>query len=274
MIKISHEMPLSMLRDGSEYKFNDYGYALVHLFEENREYYDYYVKSLKDGRTVYLDNSIFELETAFDADRFVYWLRRLNADSGSSKIVYIVPDVLDDTEGTLSNMYSFLDKYPSLPGRRMTVAQGKSIEDLVDCYNILSKASDVVGVSFNCLAYENLFEGRNLPKLETWVRGRHFFLETLYNLGHIQPNLHLLGCGLPQEFKYYTVDHSELSKYILSIDTSNPVVHGIEGIKYTEEGLSSKSSIKLYTLLNYDLSNEDKQLIESNILAFRRINKI
>ena len=62
---ISHEVPISILQESR--KFNDYDYALVHLFETEPEYYDYFVDSLKQGRKVILDNSIFELGTAFDS---------------------------------------------------------------------------------------------------------------------------------------------------------------------------------------------------------------
>ena len=59
MIEVSHESPISILNVSTDY--NDYDYALVHLFEEHEKYYDFFVNSLKAKRMVYLDNSIFEL---------------------------------------------------------------------------------------------------------------------------------------------------------------------------------------------------------------------
>ena len=41
--------------------FNDYDYALVHLFETHPKYYEFFEESLLRGREVYLDNSLFEL---------------------------------------------------------------------------------------------------------------------------------------------------------------------------------------------------------------------
>ena len=73
---------------------------------------------------------------------------------------------------------------------------------------------------------------------------------------------HLLGCGLPQEFAFYA--HYP---WIYSLDTSNPVVHGIKGIKYGSDGLWSKETQKLFELINYDV--EDVNLILSNIQKFR-----
>ena len=57
-IKTSHEVPLSMLEQSRA--FNDYDYALVHLFEKYPKYYDFFKKSIEMGRDVLLDNSIFE----------------------------------------------------------------------------------------------------------------------------------------------------------------------------------------------------------------------
>ena len=44
--------------------------------------------------------------------------------------------------------------------------------------------------------------------------------------------VHLLGCALPQEFGYYSD-----FPFIESIDTSNPIIHGLEWIKYNKLGL-------------------------------------
>ena len=74
---------------------------------------------------------------------------------------------------------------------------------------------------------------------------------------------HLLGCGLPQEFKDY-VDY----KWIDSIDTSNPVMHGIKNVRYLEHGLEDKESVKMFTIMDDNVlaSWED---IAYNIEKFR-----
>ena len=77
----------------------------------------------------------------------------------------------------------------------------------------------------------------------------------------------MLGCGLPQEFTYY-----KNYKWIDTIDTSNPVVHGMAGIKYNKYkgdtyGLEDKISTKLYTMLNSSVANVDDVLY--NIAKFK-----
>ena len=60
---VSHETPISFL--DKSLRYNDYDYALVHLFETHPEYYSFFKRMLSMGREVLLDNSIFELKTAF-----------------------------------------------------------------------------------------------------------------------------------------------------------------------------------------------------------------
>lgn len=277
MIKISHEMPLYMMKGGQERTFNDYAYALVHLFE-NVSYYNYFVEVLKEGREVYLDNSIFELGSAFDAGKFVYWLRRLSSESGSTNIVYIIPDVLDNTLETISNARSFTSTYKNLPGKSMCVMQGETTQGLLDCYKVFKELNiDIYGVSFNCKAYEKLgFNSQN--KLEEWKKARQEFIRFLYQYDPYRKpkSLHLLGCALPDEFKYYTITYPELSSFIVSIDTSNPIVHGLLDIKYDEEyGLKIKESIKLCDLLTIDIPKLTTQsIIKYNIETFRSINNL
>jgi hypothetical protein len=68
LVKVSHESPISILQTSTLY--NDFDYALVHLFETHPKYYQYF-KTAREvyNREVLLDNSIFELGHAFDRDR-------------------------------------------------------------------------------------------------------------------------------------------------------------------------------------------------------------
>ncbi len=99
MIKIAHESPKSIFEDVQ--RVTDYDYALVHLFEEDEEYLNQFKEAIKKGREVILDNSIFELEEAFDADKFAYWINELRPTW------YIVPDALEDAKKTMSQMASW-----------------------------------------------------------------------------------------------------------------------------------------------------------------------
>ena len=97
------------------------------------------------------------------------------------------------------------------------------------------------------------------------MHGRQETLDRMIREGVVNKNKphHLLGCGLPQEFKAY-IDLN----WIDSLDTSNPVIHGIKDIYYSSEGLTDKESVKLYTMMNDDV-NKNWPAIHYNILAFR-----
>lgn len=267
MIKISHESPLSMLEHSRVY--NDYDYALVHLFETHPEYYSFFEKSVQDGRHVLLDNSIFELGTAFDSIKYITWVHRLNPTE------FIIPDVLESCEGTLRSADLFLQNYlaegseyidgdPKLIG----VVQGKNYNELVKCYTTLDKMGvDKLAISFDYSYYTEIFPHPN--KWVAYMMGRVLTLTQLLRDGIINTKKphHLLGCAHPREFSFYT--GSEFN-WIETLDTSSPIVHGIKGISYSDKiGTWNKESTKLVDLLNIALTSEQTDLILSNIKKFK-----
>ena len=261
-MKCAHEAPLSVMTTMQEY--SDYDYALVHLFEENEEYYQFFVEAIAKGRHVILDNSIFELEEAFDADKFANWIYKLLPTE------YIVPDALEDVEKTISQYDNWLSKYDALPGKKIGVAQGKSEEEFIECYRYMVRNADKVGISFDYSFFETEY-GLEGNKYQRWSKGRQILLKRMVGKGIIdtmKPH-HLLGAGLSQEFAAY-------SKYdwIDTIDTSNPVVHGIEGIRYELQddgtfGLQDKCPTKLFTLMDKDISTKQLVDIIYNVTKFR-----
>lgn len=257
-MKIAHECPLSIFNKVQQ--VTDYDYALVHLFEESEEYYDTFVKAKKDGREVLLDNSIFELGTAFESDVYADWVVKLKPDW------YIVPDVLDNANATIDSFDSFMLTYPDLPGKVIAVAQGDTYDELVACYRYLAYDSrvDKVAMSFNHPFFQERAFGNKYYRM---MRGRQKVIADMLQGGIINKDKphHLLGCGLPQEFiEYQGYD------WIDSMDTSNPVIHGMKSIRYEDYGLSDKESVKLFTLIDEDVVacwND----IDYNIRMFREM---
>ena len=259
MIKIAHESPKSIF--DTVQKFTDYDYALVHLFEEDEEYLRMFKRAVQKGREVILDNSIFELEEAFDADRFAYWVEELRPTW------YIVPDALEDAEKTCNQMASWNERYSNLPGKKIGVVQGKTYEEIVNSYKFMDNSDvDMIAISFDYSYYTRSIFHSN--KFVSWMLGRVKLLGDLARDGVINKTKphHLLGCGLPQEFQYYK--HSYWH-WLYSLDTSNPVVHGMKGIEYKDQGLWSKASEKLFTLINSDIDERQLQLVKYNIQKFR-----
>ena len=50
MLKLAHESPKSIFKRVQDY--TDYDYALVHLFEEDEEYFNLFKEALENGREV------------------------------------------------------------------------------------------------------------------------------------------------------------------------------------------------------------------------------
>lgn len=260
MVRIAHESPKSIF--DTVQKFTDYDYALVHLFEEDEEYLNMFKKAVSRGREVILDNSIFELEEAFDADRFAYWIKELRPTW------YIVPDALEDSKRTMNQMAEWNVKYENIPGKKIGVVQGKTYEQIKACYIFMDEIAkvDMIAISFDYSYYTESVPHPN--KYVSWMLGRVKLLGDLMRDGVINEKKphHLLGCGLPQEFQYYK--HSDYN-WLYSLDTSNPVVHGIKGIEYKDQGLWSKESQKLFEMINSEVSMDQLDLIKYNIQKFR-----
>ena len=260
MIKIFHEAPKSIFKDVQKITAGDY--SLVHLFEEDKEYYNLFKDAIAEGREVILDNSIFEIGEAFDADRFAYWVKELKPDW------YIVPDALEDGLKTMIQMAEWNEKYADLPGKKIGVVQGKNYNQIAACYEYMDKIAkvDMIAISFDYSYYEETFPHPN--KYMSWTYGRAKLLGDLLSNGVIntEKKHHLLGIGLAIEGKMY----SEYP-WIYSMDTSNPVVAAIKNLKYEENfGLYTKESQKLFELINYPKSEIDLELVKYNINEFNK----
>lgn len=254
-MKIYHEAPFALMKQMREY--TDGCYALVHLFEEYPEYYQFFVDSLQLGRTVILDNSVFELEEAFDTIRFANWIRELRPTE------YIIPDVLDNGPATIESCKDWIDNFYDLPGKMIGVIQGATVEEALACHAAIAPIVDKVAISFNCQFYTELYPHEN--KLVSWMKGRQMFIDILVNENLLNPDrkFHLLGCSLPQEFLHYKNGYD----FIESVDTSNPIVHAINNTMYMVDGLMHKESTKMIEYLHID--DVDPFILNHNIEAFR-----
>jgi hypothetical protein len=259
MIKIAHESPTDLF--SYVQSRTDYDYCLVHLLEENQAYRQAFIQACKE-REVILDNSIFELGEAFDMKKFFEWNNMLRPTW------YIIPDALEDVKKTVFNAYVWNQFHrPTAEGKSIAVVQGKTYEEIVECYQTLDGKLDVdmIAISFDYSLYEEIVPHPN--KLMSWMLGRVALLGRLEkdNVINKQKPHHLLGCALPQEGQFYRG-----YDWIYSMDTSNPVVHTYKGIQYPTEGLQTKESQKLYELITSPEFLFDKKILEHNIDAFRR----
>jgi hypothetical protein len=108
-----------------------------------------------------------------------------------------------------------------------------------------------------------------MDHLKASMYGRMELIRRLVQSGTIRKTLyhHLLGCSLPQEFMSYGD-----WKFIKSVDTSNPILVGAEGQRYTDSGLTWKPKEKLEHYFEKDLSGQIEDII-FNVQQFRKFIK-
>ena len=240
MFKVSHEAPIPYMKQVRE--LIDYDYCLPHLLDKSKEYKQYFQQSKEMQRYIIMDNSLHELGKPYDKERLAHWLHYFKPDE------FIVPDYWQDKTATLVSAKEWINKkYPDNT-TPVAVVQGNNSLEARECYNIL-KYQGYQKIAFSYGADWYYDEGlKTIPnkfkenKYITKAHGRYNFIEELYKDGTIKnlDRIHLLGCNIPQEFSWYTD-----MPFIKTIDTSNPVIHGLAGIKYNDWGLDHKISTKV-----------------------------
>ena len=270
-INVAHEAPVSIM--GHVQQVTDYDYALSVCFDKVDGYYDFFQQAKAKGRWVLLDNGIFEEGVAMEAGKYADWIVNLQPNE------FVVPDVLENSQQTMANFDNWLRDFGDLPGRRIGVAQGKTLKEFVECYKYMSAKADKIAISFDYSLYLNEVMPQDPApnKWIGWVRGRLFIVEYLYGLGILNTRKphHLLGAALPGEFASYTRMPAVVG-CIESLDTSNPVVYAIKQGQYPKSIYSVKEKIsnKLKDLINTPKS--DKLIVDSiaNITQFRVQNNL
>ena len=262
-MKVSHEVPRCLLTASPE--FNDYDYALPHLFDQDEEYLQYFMDAKADGRYIIMDNSLHELGEAYNHERLRYWVSIIEPDE------FIVPDVWMDCHQTAAQAkYWRQFKYPKKT-KLTAVIQGKNKNDAYLCANLLAGLGyDKLCVSYGATWYNDFFPHTNSDMGK--ALGRVRFVQGLFKLDHLKGiKFHLLGCSIPQEFGWY--DDGFPSR-IESIDTSNPVMAALDGTRYNSNGMNYKPNANMNDF--FDIKYEDINYFDVlyNTTKFREINNL
>ena len=261
-MKVSHELPIELLH--KSYEWNDIDYCLPHLLDTSDRYRLFFQKSRLDKRFIIMDNGLFEGVTHTTED-LLDKIFLIHPD------VFIVPDEWNDSAATIRNAKHWMINYKQhLPEKTnlMAVCQGKTIAELVTTYQTLVDLG-YTHIAFNhsSIAYQKEYEG--MDHLKAAMYGRMEFIRKLVAGSSIRKDVyhHLLGCSLPQEFMSYG-DWS----FIKSVDTSNPILVGAEGEKYTNSGMIWKPKEKLEHYFEMDLDSKLEDII-FNVNKFRSFIK-
>ena len=262
MFKVSHELPINML--DQSYEINDYEYCLPHLLDQNETYKKHFENAKESGSYIIMDNSLHELGEAYNTSRLLHWIEHLEPNE------FIVPDVWQDRTATLVNAKSWMNNY-KLPENttKVAVVQANNYSEAAQCYHILKmQGYKKIAFSYGADWYADEFPHPN--PLVGKMMGRIMTISKMYKNGLIEDSdrVHLLGCALPQEFGYYAD-----FPFIETIDTSNPIIHGIEGVKYNSVGLLTKSSTKIDKMGLEPLTQEKLYNINHNLIQFKKFVK-
>ena len=156
---------------------------------------------------------------------------------------------------------------------KVAVIQANSYGEAYECYDILTTHLGYKKVAFSYGADWYCDEFPHPNPLIGKMMGRIMTISRMYESGLINKNdrVHLLGCALPQEFAYYK-DLMTIQT-IESIDTSNPIIHGLKGIKYEHYGLKTKDTTKIDQLEEVELTSDVLYNINHNLIKFKQFLK-
>jgi hypothetical protein len=256
-MKISHEVPLSLLKHN--YEWSDYDYLLPHLLDKHSEYKEYFLKAKEDGRFIIMDNGLFEGVTHTIQDL----LEKINLIEPD---IFIVPDEWDNSIITAKNAKYW--KSVSLPERTklMVVLQGKTVNEIHLLYQqCVDLGYTYFAFNHSSIVYQELGGSEN--KLANQSVGRVMLIEYLRSQNVVKDHhyIHLLGASTPQEFTYY---RDNCPNVIKSVDTSNPIITGILKQRYGDIGLLTKPSNKIEEFMEKDLESHLEDII-FNINKFK-----
>jgi len=264
-MKVSHELPLSLMQYA--YKWNDYDYCLPHLIDESTRYKLFFQKARVDNRFIIMDNGLFEGVDHTIADL----LEKINLIRPN---IFIVPDAWNDSTTTVRSakhwMMNYSDKLSEIDVNLMAVCQGETIGELIVTYQMLVDLGyKHIAFNHSSIAYQKEYEDNNLSPLKSSMYGRMELIRKLVQSNTIRESYyhHLLGCSLPQEFMAY-----DDWKFIKSVDTSNPILVGAEGVRYSDSGINWKPKEKLAYYFEKDLTDRFED-IKFNVDKFKQYIK-
>ena len=261
-VKISHEVPFCLLEKSRE--FNDYDYCLPHLMDQNEEYKNFFYESKKQGRYIVMDNSLHELGEAYNTERLIHWIKEIQPDE------FIVPDVWENYSESVRNAKLWSQIELPKEVTKVAVVQAKTQHYAALCTQMYKDLGyKKIAYSYGASYYNDVCPHPN--KDFGKAIGRYMVINDLIKNDILSPKdkVHLLGTASPIEFGLY-----KYIECIESIDTSNPIMASLEGIKYHDLGLDYKPTANMNNFQDINIENVNMELVNFNTKAFKSINEL
>lgn len=259
-MKISCEAPLSWMPRVS--KHIDFEYALAHRLNEN-EYFDFFAQKAREGKTIYLDNSAFELGEAFSADDLLELYEDLITFATYPHEVFVIaPDVLGHREKNHEKIMEFFKianatAGPDIIPQIFATIQGSTLKDRIHSYKKLSDE----GIS-------------NFTIPGGWVKGKDGKMHRepedarlkLVSMIPWKPydRAHLLGCMDVTKLPFY----QEYTN-VISVDSSFPIAMALEGNELTPMGADKPATKIDDNFFREEPTGVERKLIARNIKTLK-----
>lgn len=256
---INHEVPLDLLETSKT--FNDYDFVLPTFWYKYPKYKEFYLKSSKFKIG---DNAAYEEGKPLDNNKLISFIDELKPN------IFIVPDAWNSFSTTLDKAEEWMELKPSLPEgtELMMVLQGKNFTELQECvWQGLGLGYRHFGINHASLAYSDVFMHSNpvISKMMGRILTFNKLIEEDLKGQLSKCYIHLLGVSDPRELIYFNNKH-----LIKSIDTSNPILNGIKGVKYnSSKEIIGKPDEKLEFFMEKDLASNIEDII-LNVNIFRK----
>jgi hypothetical protein len=250
MIKISHELPLTLMEYSHEW--NNFDYCLPHLLDKYSDYRQYFLDARERDRFIICDNGLFEGVTHTTQD-LLDKIDLIKPD------IFIVPDEWNDSTITAKNAKHWLQYKMPMRTKLMVVLQGKTVSDIHLLYQqCVDLGYTHFAFNHSSVVYQELGGSENV--LANQSVGRVLLIQFLLSQNIIKDHhyIHLLGASTPQEFTFY---RDAIPTVVNSVDTSNPIICGALSIRYTETGLLEKPKEKIEEFMEMNLDTKLEDII-------------
>ena len=259
-MKISHECPLDLLE--TSLTFNDYQYCLPRYYKKYSKYKEFFLKYRdKKDSFIILDNGLYEGDSFTNEDLLVI-INELNPD------IFILPDVWNDSYKTFNNAKYWIDNI-FLPRNinLMIVVQGKTYSEIHELvWDSIKIGINHFGFNHVSIAYNKIYP--HSDNIISKIMGRIITINKLIEEDIWDKfkdcYIHLLGINNPIELKLIN------KEFINSVDTSNPIIQGINNQRYSDFKLEPKPSEKIELFMEKDLASSIENII-FNIQSFRKL---
>lgn len=153
-MQIGHVVPANHLELS---ELGDFDFCLAHVALHNKDYKQFFIRQVKQGRDVYLDNGVWERGEPLDADLMIELSEEMQPT-----YVY-APDYMNDGRRTVDAAREFgnrVRRHVNFRARVICVSQGRTRDEWFDCVKQLAALPYCCcqTIAINTLFIDDMFE--------------------------------------------------------------------------------------------------------------------